>query len=364
MKFLDEAKIYLESGHGGAGCVAFRREKFIDMGGPNGGNGGKGGDVIIEVVDTLNTLIDFRYTQHFKAQKGHYGMGKDRSGLGGDDVIVRVPAGTQILDEDKETILLDLTDPGERIVFLKGGDGGFGNAHYKTATNQAPRKSTPGWPGQQAAVWLRLKLIADAGLVGLPNAGKSTFLAACTRARPKIADYPFTTLHPNLGVAYVGEQEFIVADIPGLIEGASEGHGLGTRFLGHIERTAILLHLIDSTQDDIVGAYNTIRGELEAYGEGLDEKPELVALNKCDALGPELAADQARILEDAIGKKVHQISAISGLGVKDVLYPMWSEVKLMREQRAEEAAARKKILPVDSSQDLDESYDPDDSAET
>lgn len=363
MKFLDEAKIYLESGHGGAGCVAFRREKFIDMGGPNGGNGGKGGDVIIEVVDTLNTLIDFRYTQHFKAQKGHYGMGKDRSGVGGEDVVVRVPAGTQILDEDKETILLDLTEPGERIVFLKGGDGGFGNAHYKTATNQAPRKSTPGWPGQTAAVWLRLKLIADAGLVGLPNAGKSTFLAACTRARPKIADYPFTTLHPNLGVAYVGEQEFIVADIPGLIEGASEGHGLGTRFLGHIERTAILLHLIDSTQDDIVGAYNTIRGELEAYGEGLDEKPELVALNKCDALGPELAADQARILEDAIGKKVFQISAISGQGVKDVLYPMWSEVKIMRERRAEEAAARKKALPVDSPEEFDDPDDLGDSAE-
>lgn len=363
MKFLDEAKIYLESGHGGAGCVAFRREKFIDMGGPNGGNGGKGGDVIIEVVDTLNTLIDFRYTQHFKAQKGHYGMGKDRSGLGGEDVVIRVPAGTQILDEDKETILLDLTEPGERIVFLKGGDGGFGNAHYKTATNQAPRKSTPGWPGQTAAVWLRLKLIADAGLVGLPNAGKSTFLAACTRARPKIADYPFTTLHPNLGVAYVGEQEFIVADIPGLIEGASEGHGLGTRFLGHIERTAILLHLIDSTQDDIVGAYNTIRGELEAYGEGLDEKPELVALNKCDALGPELAADQARILEDAIGKKVFQISAISGQGVRDVLYPMWSEVKIMRERRAEEAAARKKALPVDSPEEFDDPDDLGDSAE-
>lgn len=363
MKFLDEAKIYLESGHGGAGCVAFRREKFIDMGGPNGGNGGKGGDVIIEVVDTLNTLIDFRYTQHFKAQKGHYGMGKDRSGVGGEDVVIRVPAGTQILDEDKETILLDLTEPGERIVFLKGGDGGFGNAHYKTATNQAPRKSTPGWPGQTAAVWLRLKLIADAGLVGLPNAGKSTFLAACTRARPKIADYPFTTLHPNLGVAYVGEQEFIVADIPGLIEGASEGHGLGTRFLGHIERTAILLHLIDSTQDDIVGAYNTIRGELEAYGEGLDEKPELVALNKCDALGPELAADQARILEDAIGKKVFQISAISGQGVRDVLYPMWSEVKIMRERRAEEAAARKKALPVDSPEEFDDPDDLGDSAE-
>ena len=364
MKFLDEAKIYLESGHGGAGCVAFRREKFIDMGGPNGGNGGKGGDVIIEVVDTLNTLIDFRYTQHFKAQKGHYGMGKDRSGLGGDDIIVRVPAGTQILDEDKETVLLDLTQPGERIVFLKGGDGGFGNAHYKTATNQAPRKSTPGWPGQEAAVWLRLKLIADAGLVGLPNAGKSTFLSACTRARPKIADYPFTTLHPNLGVAYIGEQEFIVADIPGLIEGASEGLGLGTRFLGHIERTAILLHLIDSTQDDIVEAYKTIRGELEAYGEGLDEKPELVALNKCDALGPELAADQAKTLEDAIGKKVFQISAISGQGVKDVLYPMWDEVKIMRAQRAEEAAARKKTgayeAPLD---DMDDDQDFDETAE-
>ncbi len=362
MKFLDEAKIYLESGHGGAGCVAFRREKFIDMGGPNGGNGGKGGDVIIEVVDTLNTLIDFRYTQHFKAQKGHYGMGKDRSGLGGDDIIVRVPAGTQILDEDKETILLDLTEPGERIVFLRGGDGGFGNAHYKTATNQAPRKSTPGWPGQEAAVWLRLKLIADAGLVGLPNAGKSTFLSACTRARPKIADYPFTTLHPNLGVAYIGEKEFIIADIPGLIEGASEGHGLGTRFLGHIERTAILLHLIDSTQDDIVEAYHTIRGELEAYGEGLDEKPELVALNKCDALGPELAADQAKILEDAIGKKVFQISAISGQGVKDVLYPMWDEVKIMRDQRAEEAAAKKRasaqyIPHADDDADDDQGYD-------
>lgn len=361
MKFLDEAKIYLESGHGGAGCVAFRREKFIDMGGPNGGNGGKGGDVIIEVVDTLNTLIDFRYTQHFKAQKGHYGMGKDRSGLGGEDIVVRVPAGTQILDEDKETILLDLTEPGQRIVFLKGGDGGFGNAHYKTATNQAPRKSTPGWPGQQAAVWLRLKLIADAGLVGLPNAGKSTFLAACTRARPKIADYPFTTLHPNLGVAYVGEQEFIIADIPGLIEGASEGMGLGTRFLGHIERTAILLHLIDSTQDNIVEAYNTIRGELEAYGEGLDDKPELVALNKCDALGPELAADQAKILEDAIGKRVYQISAISGQGVKDVLYPMWDEVKIMRARRAEETANRKKTqnyadIPADEpDEDLEES---------
>ena len=358
MKFLDEAKVYMQSGAGGAGSVAFRREKFIDMGGPSGGNGGKGGDIIIEVVDTLNTLIDFRYTQHFKAEKGHYGMGKDRSGLGGEDTVVRVPAGTQILDQDKETVLLDLTEPGERIIFLKGGDGGFGNAHYKTATNQAPRKSTPGWPGQEVAVWLRLKLIADAGLVGLPNAGKSTFLAASTRARPKIADYPFTTLHPNLGVAYVAEQEFIIADIPGLIEGASEGLGLGTRFLGHIERTAILLHLIDGTQDDIVGAYNIIRGELEAYGEGLAEKPELVALNKCDALGPELAADQARILEEAIGKKVYQISAIANTGMKDVLYPMWGEVKIMREQRAEHAALRKKSpISTEAYDDGDQEYE-------
>lgn len=362
MKFLDEAKIYVKSGDGGKGCVSFRREKFIDMGGPNGGNGGKGGDVIIEVVDTLNTLIDFRYTQHFRAERGHYGMGKDRSGYNGQDVIVRVPAGTQILDEDKETVLLDLTESGQRIVFLKGGDGGFGNAHYKTATNQAPRKSTPGWPGKEMAIWLRLKLIADAGLVGLPNAGKSTFLSACTRARPKIADYPFTTLHPNLGVAHVAENEFILADIPGLIEGASEGHGLGTRFLGHIERTAILLHLIDSTQDDIVEAYNTIRGELEAYGEGLDEKPELVALNKCDALGPELAADQAKILEDAIGKKVYQISAISGLGVKDVLYPMWNEVKAMREARAAEAAAAKARQSFDNPEEFSDSEELEESA--
>lgn len=330
MKFLDEAKIYLESGHGGAGCVAFRREKFIDMGGPNGGNGGKGGDVIIEVVDTLNTLIDFRYTQHFKAQKGHYGMGKDRSGVGGEDVVVRVPAGTQILDEDKETILLDLTEPGERIVFLKGGDGGFGNAHYKTATNQAPRKSTPGWPGQTAAVWLRLKLIADAGLVGLPNAGKSTFLAACTRARPKIADYPFTTLHPNLGVVKIDDFSFVLADIPGLIEGAHEGKGLGDQFLGHVERTASLLHLIDINNEDVCDAYDVIRNELAEYGAGLDVKAEIIALNKSDTLPKEEAEEKRKALAKHTGAKVLMISAVAQMGVRDVLFALKTNIQAAR----------------------------------
>lgn len=322
MKFLDEAKIYLESGHGGPGCVAFHREKFIEMGGPDGGNGGKGGDVIFEVLPTLNTLIDFRYAQHFKAQNGLHGMGKNRSGKGGEDVIIKVPVGTQILDETKETVLMDFTEPGHRVVFLKGGDGGFGNAHYKSATNQAPRKATPGWPGQEMAVWLRLKLIADAGIVGLPNAGKSTFLAACSNAKPKIADYPFTTLHPNLGVVKVGNTDFVLADIPGLIEGAHEGHGLGDRFLGHVERTSVLLHLIDGTQDDLIGAYETIRKELEEYGGGLSDKEEIIAVNKADALGTDLMADHVKALEKHIGHKVHKISAVSGEGVKDVLFAL------------------------------------------
>jgi GTP-binding protein len=326
MKFLDEAKVYLKSGDGGPGCVSFLRLKFIDSGGPNGGNGGKGGDVILESADNLNTLIDFRYQQHYKAQNGHHGMGKDRTGADGKDIIVKVPTGTQVLDEDKETVLADFTAPGQRIVFLKGGDGGFGNAHYKSATNQAPRKFTPGWPGQEREVWLRLKLIADAGIIGMPNAGKSTFLAATSRARPKVADYPFTTLHPNLGVAKAGDREFILADIPGLIEGAHEGSGLGTRFLGHVERTAVLLHLIDATQDDIVGAYKTVREELEQYGQGLDEKTEIVALNKCDALGPELAADQAKILKKAIKKDVHTISAVSGESIKELLFALLKEI--------------------------------------
>lgn len=327
MKFLDQAKIYLKSGNGGPGCVSFRREKYIEFGGPNGGNGGKGGDVIFEAVDTLNTLIDFRYQQHFKAESGQNGMGRDRTGAGGKDCIIKVPTGTEIIDEDKETVLADLVEKGQRITFLHGGDGGFGNAHYKSSTNQAPRKSTPGWPGEERAVWLRLKLIADAGLVGMPNAGKSTFLAAVSRAKPKIADYPFTTLHPNLGIVKAGEFDFVLADIPGLIEGAHEGKGLGDRFLGHVERTSVLLHLIDGTQDDPADAYHTIREELKAYGHGLSKKPEVIAMNKCDALGEELAEDQAQNLEKAIGKSVYRISAVSGAGIEPVLFALGNEIQ-------------------------------------
>lgn len=339
MKFLDEAKIYLQSGNGGPGSISFRREKFIPMGGPDGGNGGKGGDIIFEVVDTLNTLIDFRYQQHFKARPGQNGAGRLRSGAHGEDCVVRVPVGTQILDEDKETLLADLTVPGERFVFLRGGDGGFGNAHYKSATNQAPRKATPGWPGMERAVWLRLKLIADSGIVGLPNAGKSTFLAAVSRAQPKIADYPFTTLHPNLGVVKAGDFSFVIADIPGLIEGAHEGHGLGDRFLGHVERTSVLLHLIDGTQDDIVGAYETIRNELAMYGNGLDEKTEIVALNKCDAIGPELAAEQARIFEEGTGIRPLIISAVAQQGTQDVLFALAKVIQEMKRHNTPPAPA-------------------------
>ena len=322
MKFLDEAKIYLQSGKGGAGCVSFRREKYVEFGGPDGGNGGKGGDVIFECIDTLNTLIDFRYQQHFRAENGQPGMGKNRTGAGGEDCVIKVPVGTQVLDEDKETVLADFLEADETKTFLKGGDGGFGNAHYKSSTNQAPRKKTPGWPGQETEVWLRLKLIADVGLVGLPNAGKSTFLAACSNAKPKIADYPFTTLHPNLGVVKAGDYDYVIADIPGLIEGAHEGHGLGDRFLGHVERTAVLLHLIDCTQDDIVEAYKTIRHELKEYGQDIDKKQEIIAINKIDALGEELSEDQAQILQKAINKPVYKISAVSGEGVKDILYKL------------------------------------------
>ena len=320
MKFLDQAKIYLESGKGGPGCVAFHREKYVEYGGPNGGNGGKGGDLYFEVVETLNTLIDFRFHQHFKAEHGKNGAGRNKTGAGGKDCIVRVPIGTQILDEDKETVLADLTEAGEVIKFLKGGNGGFGNAHYKSATNQAPRKFTPGWPGQEITVYLRLKLIADVGLVGLPNAGKSTFLAACSNATPKIADYPFTTLHPNLGVVKAGDRDYVIADIPGLIEGAHKGQGLGDRFLGHVERTSVLLHIIDVTQDDIISAYKTIRHELKEYGGDLANREEIIVVNKADALGHDLAQDQADTLEKAIGKKVHVISAVSGENTKEILH--------------------------------------------
>lgn len=322
MKFLDQAKIYLQSGNGGAGCLSFRREKYVEFGGPDGGNGGRGGDIIFQAVNNLNTLIDFRYTQHFRAQSGTHGMGRDRTGGAGDDLVIKVPVGTQIIDEDKETILLDMTEDGQKVVFLKGGDGGFGNAHYKSSTNQAPRKTTPGFPGEERAVWLRLKLIADAGLIGLPNAGKSTFLSACSRAKPKIADYPFTTLHPNLGVIKAGEKDFVLADIPGLIEGASEGQGLGHRFLGHVERTSVLLHLIDITQDNLADAYYTIREELIAYGGDLKNKEEIVALNKADALGEELAQDQAHIFEQDTGITPYICSAVSGDNVQLILYKL------------------------------------------
>lgn len=302
--------------------MSFRREKYVEFGGPDGGNGGKGGDVIFRAVKNLNTLIDFRYTQHFKAESGHNGAGRNKTGAGGKDCIITVPVGTQIIAEDKETILADMIEDGQEITLLTGGDGGFGNTHYKSSTNQAPRKTTPGWPGQEMAIWLRLKLIADIGLVGLPNAGKSTFLSACTRAHPKIADYPFTTLHPNLGVAKAGDREFIIADIPGLIEGASEGHGLGDRFLGHVERTYALLHIIDITQEDAVAAYHTIRNELEAYGNGLEDKQEIIALNKADALGEELAKDQQQEFEQATKTKTFLMSGVSGEGVQDILFEL------------------------------------------
>ena len=319
MKFLDQAKIFLRSGDGGAGCVAFRREKFIEHGGPNGGNGGRGGDVVFEVAEGLNTLIDFRYRQHFKAPRGGNGEGSDRTGADATTLVIKTPPGTEILDEDGETLLADLTHVGERMLFLRGGDGGFGNAHYKSSTNRAPRKSTPGWPGQERWVWLRLKLIADAGIVGLPNAGKSTFLAATSHAKPKIADYPFTTLTPNLGVVRLDDREFVLADIPGLIEDAHEGAGLGTRFLGHVERTGVLLHLVDETETSPTKAYRTVRHEIEAYGHGLAEKPEIVALSKTDALPPTELSRVRRNLTRAIGKPPMLLSSASGAGVREAL---------------------------------------------
>jgi len=322
MKFLDLAKIIVKSGNGGPGSVSFRREKFIEHGGPDGGNGGKGGDVIFEAGANLNTLIDYRFQQHQEAGNGRGGAGRNRSGHAGKDVILRVPVGTQVLAEDKETVLLDLSKDGQRVVFMKGGDGGFGNAHYKSATNQAPRRFAPGWPGEEREIWLRLKLIADAGLVGLPNAGKSTFLAACTAAKPKIADYPFTTLSPNLGVVQLGGRggrSFVLADIPGLIEGAHEGQGLGTRFLGHVERTKILIHLIDGTEDNVVKSYKTIRKELKAYGGGLSRKAEIIALNKCDALTETDIKKKLATLRKFTKKKVYAISAVAQMGVGDLL---------------------------------------------
>ncbi|MBX9990839.1 GTPase ObgE [Phreatobacter oligotrophus] len=341
MKFLDQAKVYVKSGAGGAGAVSFRREKFIEFGGPDGGDGGRGGDVVVECVDGLNTLIDYRYQQHFKAKTGMHGMGRDRAGARGADVVLKVPAGTQIFEEDGETLIADITEVGQRFVLLQGGNGGFGNAHFKTSTNQSPRHANPGQPAKEAIIILRLKLIADAGLVGMPNAGKSTFLATTTAAKPKIADYPFTTLHPGLGVVRVRGREFVLADIPGLIEGAHEGHGLGDRFLGHVERCRVLLHLVDGTSEHAGKAYKLVREEIEAYGHGLAEKPEILALAKVDALDPETRKQQMARLKRAAKKTPLALSATSGEGVDEAL------VQLLTIIDAARAAEPKPDLPDD-----------------
>jgi len=319
MKFLDQAKVFIRSGDGGAGSVSFRREKFIEFGGPDGGDGGRGGDVFVECVEGLNTLIDYRYQQHFKARPGGHGMGKNRAGGKGDDIILKVPKGTQIFDEDGETMIADMTELGQKFRLAKGGNGGFGNAYFTTSTNRAPRRANPGLEGEERWLWLRLKLIADAGLVGLPNAGKSTFLASVTAAKPKIADYPFTTLHPGLGVVRVDEREFVLADIPGLIEGAHEGLGLGDRFLGHVERCRVLLHLVDATSEHAGKSYKIVRAELDAYGNGLEDKPEIIALSKADAVTPEVLKEQKARLKRAAKKEPMVISAASGQGVQDAL---------------------------------------------
>jgi len=319
MKFLDQAKVYIQSGHGGNGCVAFRREKFIEFGGPWGGDGGKGGDVWAEAVENLNTLIDYRYQQHVRAKAGEPGAGKDMHGAGGDDAVMKVPVGTQVFEEDGETLIADLSTPGARVQLLRGGNGGFGNTRFKSSTNQAPRHANPGQPGEEKTIILKLKLIADAGLIGLPNAGKSTFLARVSEAQPKIADYPFTTLTPQLGVVRIDTTDFVLADLPGLIEGAHQGVGLGDKFLGHAERCNVILHLIDGTEGAVVAAYRTIRGELEAYGQGLADKPEVVVLNKADAIAPAALAKKQAALERACGHEVLVMSGVSGDGVKAVL---------------------------------------------
>ncbi len=330
MKFLDQAKVYIKSGDGGNGCLSFRREKFVEFGGPDGGDGGRGGDVIACAVNGLNTLIDFRFRQHIKAGKGRGGMGKGRTGASGKSITMVLPAGTQIFAEDNSTLLADLTEQGQEVVVAEGGRGGFGNAHYKSSTNRAPRRADPGQPGQESVIWLRLKLIADAGLIGLPNAGKSTFLAAVSRARPKVADYPFTTLHPQLGVVYLGGEEFVLADIPGLIEGAHEGHGLGDRFLGHIERCRVLLHLVDGTLDDVVDAYRTIQRELSGYGGGLDAKPQIVGLNKCDALSDDEIRSKAADLTTTTGAPVLTLSGAGGEGVDQVVTTLLEVIQAAR----------------------------------
>jgi GTPase len=333
MQFLDQCKIYLKSGDGGRGAASFRREKFIEFGGPDGGDGGKGGDIVFAVADNLNTLIDYRYRQHFRAPDGRPGARRERTGAGAEDLALHVPVGTQVMDADNHLVLADFTRPGERRVFLKGGDGGFGNAHYKSSTNRAPRRADPGWPGREAWVWLRLKLIADVGLVGLPNAGKSTLLTAVSHARPKIADYPFTTLKPQLGVVRVDDEEFVMADLPGLIEGASEGAGIGTRFLGHVERCSVILHLVDGTLEDIAGAYCTIRQELELYGHALLSKPEIVGLNKIDALDIVAARAKCATLRRVAGRgtPVLPLSGATGAGVPAALRAMLAATRSGRD---------------------------------
>ncbi len=339
MKFLDSAKVYIRSGDGGAGCLSFRREKFIEFGGPDGGDGGRGGDVIAECAANLNTLADYRYRQHFKAKTGGHGMGKNRSGAKGADVILKVPAGTQIFDEDGEILLADLTQSGQRVLLARGGNGGFGNAHFKTSTNRAPRHANPGENGEELIIWLRLKLIADAGIIGLPNAGKSTFLAAVSAAKPKIADYPFSTLRPQLGVAACNGREFVLADIPGLIAGAHEGHGLGDRFLGHVERCRVLLHLIDATGGDAGAAYKTLRRELKAYGHGLDEKPEVIALTKSDAADPQTLAGEVLRLKRAAKQAPLRISAATGMNVQEALRKILSAIDAVKAAKAAPAEA-------------------------
>jgi GTPase len=338
MKFLDLARVQIRSGAGGAGCASFRREKFIEFGGPDGGDGGRGGDVWAECVPALNTLIDFRYQQHFFAQNGRPGMGRQRTGKDGEDIVLKVPAGTEILEDDQETVVADLTEVGQRVLLARGGNGGWGNVHFKTSTNQAPRRANPGQEGVERTLWLRLKLIAGAGLAGLPNAGKSTFLAAVSNARPKIADYPFTTLHPNLGVVGIDGREFVMADIPGLIEGASEGRGLGDQFLGHIERCAVLLHLVDGTSEDVAGDFAVIDRELRLYSATVHGKPRIVGLNKIDALDAEELEARKAVLEDASGRRVFPLSGVAGTGVQGVLRALWSEIEAARQEAAEEDA--------------------------
>ncbi|MFL5022455.1 MULTISPECIES: GTPase ObgE [Microvirga] len=337
MKFLDQAKIYIRSGNGGGGAISFRREKFIEFGGPDGGDGGRGGDVWAECVEGLNTLIDYRYQQHFKAKTGGHGMGKNRHGAKGADAVLKVPAGTEILEEDGETVIADMTHVGQKVLLAKGGNGGFGNAYFTTSTNRAPRRANPGQEGQERTLILRLKLIADAGLVGLPNAGKSTFLATVTAAKPKIADYPFTTLHPGLGVVRAYSREFVLADIPGLIEGASEGVGLGDRFLSHVERCRVLLHLVEGTSEDAGEAYKTVRHEIETYGHGLADKPEIVALSKADALDEDTLKDQLKKLKKASKRTPYVISSASGQGVQEVLQAL---LTVIDQEKAEEVPAQ------------------------